>query len=52
MLLSHDNLAAQVRALLQAWRMGPEDNLLHALPLHHMHGIMNALLCPLAAGGK
>ncbi|KAK3920845.1 Malonate--CoA ligase ACSF3, mitochondrial [Frankliniella fusca] len=51
-LLSHGNLAAQVQALLDAWRIGPEDNVLHALPLHHMHGIMNALLCPLAAGGR
>lgn len=51
-LLSHGNLAAQVQALVTAWRVGPEDNVLHALPLHHMHGIVNALLTPLAAGGR
>ncbi|XP_034236314.1 malonate--CoA ligase ACSF3, mitochondrial-like [Thrips palmi] len=51
-LLSHGNLAAQVHALQHAWRVGPSDNVLHTLPLHHMHGIMNALLCPLAAGGR
>lgn len=30
--------------------MGPGDRLLHALPLHHVHGIVNALYCPLYRG--
>lgn len=27
-----------------------DDRILHALPLHHVHGIVNALLCALRAG--
>jgi hypothetical protein len=29
----------------------PTDRILHFLPLHHTHGIVNKLLCPLWAGG-
>ena len=29
-----------------------QDCLLHVLPLHHTHGIVNCLLCPLAVGGR
>jgi malonyl-CoA/methylmalonyl-CoA synthetase len=43
-------LTAQVRSLMQAWRYEKEDYLLHCLPLHHIHGTVNALLTPLYAG--
>jgi malonyl-CoA/methylmalonyl-CoA synthetase len=36
--------------LLQAWEYAPSDRLLHVLPLHHIHGVVNALLTPLFAG--
>jgi len=49
-LLSHRNLDATVDALVEAWGWSPEDRIVHALPLHHTHGIVNALLCPLAVG--
>ena len=49
-ILTHDNLAAQMRTL-SPWKLGPGDTQLHALPLHHMHGIVVALLTPLLAGG-
>ncbi|KAI9681988.1 MAG: hypothetical protein M1817_000042 [Caeruleum heppii] len=49
-LLSQSVLTAQSRSLLEAWRYGPNDHLLHVLPLHHIHGIVNALLTPLFAG--
>jgi malonyl-CoA/methylmalonyl-CoA synthetase len=29
-----------------------KDCLLHVLPLHHVHGIVNCLLTPLAVGGR
>ncbi|KAK4307084.1 hypothetical protein Pmani_021138 [Petrolisthes manimaculis] len=51
-LLSHPNLASQVWCLLQAWGMTSRDTLLHCLPLHHTHGIVNALLCPLHVGAR
>ncbi|CAG9759697.1 unnamed protein product [Ceutorhynchus assimilis] len=50
--LSYNNLTAQVSSLLDAWRWTSDDVILHALPLHHVHGIVNALLCPLYAGAK
>ena len=43
-------LIAQARSLLQAWDYSPKDRLLHVLPLHHIHGTVNALIAPLLAG--
>jgi acyl-CoA synthetase (AMP-forming)/AMP-acid ligase II len=35
---------------VDAWRWAASDRILHALPLHHIHGIVNALHCAHAAG--
>ncbi len=48
--LSHENLEAQTRMLVSAWEWLGSDRILHTLPLHHTHGIVNALLCPLRTG--
>jgi malonyl-CoA/methylmalonyl-CoA synthetase len=48
--LSHANLAIQQRLVGEAWGFGAGDTLLHALPLHHMHGLAIALLTALGAG--
>jgi acyl-CoA synthetase (AMP-forming)/AMP-acid ligase II len=45
-------LTAQINSLKEAWRYGPEDRLLHVLPLHHIHGMLNGLLTPLMAGSS
>lgn len=50
MLHTHRSVAAIVQALCTAWDWHPEDRILHALPLHHMHGVANALFCAHAAG--
>ncbi len=42
--ITHENLAAQTAALREAWGMRPSDTLLHALPMHHLHGIVVAFL--------
>ena len=34
----------------EAWGWRQDDTILHALPLHHIHGIVNALLCAHASG--
>jgi len=47
---THANIGAQVSALVEAWGWGPSDRMLHVLPLHHVHGIVNALCSPLAVG--
>ncbi|SLM34752.1 amp-binding enzyme [Lasallia pustulata] len=49
-LLPESVLTAQARSLLQAWDYTSNDHLLHVLPLHHIHGTVNALITPLFAG--
>lgn len=48
--LPDSTLTAQALSLLAAWEYTPMDHLLHVLPLHHIHGTINALLTPLFAG--
>jgi len=47
---THAILEAQMRAVVGAWEMTENDRLLHVLPLHHLHGVLNALCAPLFAG--
>lgn len=51
-LLPETALTAQAQALIQAWKYSPSDRLLHVLPLHHIHGTVNAVLTPLFAGSS
>lgn len=50
MLLPQSALTAQATALTEAWKYSPQDYLLHLLPLHHIHGTVNAILTPVLAG--
>lgn len=43
-------ITAQAESLIEAWHYTQEDRLLHVLPLHHIHGTVNALFTPLIAG--
>ncbi|KAI5803893.1 hypothetical protein EDC01DRAFT_611462 [Geopyxis carbonaria] len=47
---THASLTAQTTSLRTAWGLSAHDRLLHVLPLHHIHGIIAALLTPLTAG--
>ena len=47
---THANIRAQVGSLVTAWEWSVGDHILHTLPLHHVHGIINALACALWAG--
>jgi malonyl-CoA/methylmalonyl-CoA synthetase len=47
---THANLDAQIESLVTAWEWTAADRILHVLPLHHTHGIVNVLLCALRAG--
>ncbi|XP_053305459.1 malonate--CoA ligase ACSF3, mitochondrial [Spea bombifrons] len=49
-LSTHQNLHAMVKALIDEWKWTKEDCILHVLPLHHVHGVVNKLLCPLWVG--
>ena len=49
-LITHANLTAQITALTEAWGWTERDRILHTLPLHHIHGVVNALACALWSG--
>jgi malonyl-CoA/methylmalonyl-CoA synthetase len=51
-MLTHANLATNALALHQAWGWRPDDVLLHALPLFHIHGLFVACHCVLLNGTK
>ncbi|KAI9768738.1 MAG: hypothetical protein M1840_004733 [Geoglossum simile] len=51
-LLPQSALTAQCQSLIHAWKYTRDDYLLHILPLHHIHGILNALLAPLFSGSS
>lgn len=48
--LTHENIAVQQKLVGEAWGFTPSDVLLHALPLHHMHGLAIAMLTAIGAG--
>ncbi|KAJ4428727.1 hypothetical protein ANN_25720 [Periplaneta americana] len=50
--ITHANIHAQISSLVDAWGWSEKDIVLHTLPLHHIHGIVNVLMCPLAVGGR
>ncbi|KAL6461383.1 hypothetical protein MHYP_G00295270 [Metynnis hypsauchen] len=47
---THSSLQAMVQCLVSEWAWTRDDVILHTLPLHHVHGIVNKLLCPLWVG--
>jgi malonyl-CoA/methylmalonyl-CoA synthetase len=44
-MLTHANLESNARALHDIWGFGPDDVLLHTLPIFHVHGLFVALHC-------
>lgn len=49
-LLTHGNLLANAAGVIAHTGVGPEDRLLHVMPLHHTNGINNQLVVPFLAG--
>jgi malonyl-CoA/methylmalonyl-CoA synthetase len=49
-LSTHAMLAAQIESVVSAWAWTQKDRILHVLPLHHLHGVLNALCCALWSG--
>ncbi len=49
---THENIQAQVTSLITAWGWTTNDKILHVLPLHHIHGIINILTCALWVGAE
>ena len=48
--LTHGNLAANARTLVEAWRITAADRYLAVLPLFHVHGLANGVCSWLASG--
>ena len=48
--LTHGNLAANARTLVEAWRITAFDRCLAVLPLFHVHGLANGVCSWLASG--
>ena len=49
---THGNIEAQISSLVNAWEWNENDEIPLILPLHHIHGIINSLSCPLWIGAK
>jgi malonyl-CoA/methylmalonyl-CoA synthetase len=49
---THQNIESQIKTLVEAWEWKANDKILHVLPLHHIHGIINALCCALYVGAE
>jgi malonyl-CoA/methylmalonyl-CoA synthetase len=49
-MMSHTNLAANALTLHKLWGFGPDDVLLHCLPIFHTHGLFVAINCVLLNG--
>ncbi len=51
-MLSHGNLASNGKTLVKLWGFEPDDRLLHALPIFHVHGLFVAIHCVLLSGSR
>jgi malonyl-CoA/methylmalonyl-CoA synthetase len=51
-LSTHAIVTAQVESIVTAWEWSESDRVLHVLPLHHLHGILNLLCCALYSGAS
>ena len=49
-MISHRNLVSNAKTLVEIWGFTPDDVLVHALPIYHVHGLFVALHCALLSG--
>lgn len=50
MVHTHGSLQASMDDMVEVWQWSANDVILHILPLHHYHGIVNVLMTPLYCG--
>ena len=50
--LTHLNIKVQINSMIEAWKWSGGDSILNVLPLHHLHGILNVVLCSLWSGAR
>ncbi|MBV1918151.1 MAG: AMP-binding protein [Sphingomonadaceae bacterium] len=51
-MLTHHNLVANGDTLIDLWQFTPEDRLIHALPIFHVHGLFVAVHCVVFSGAS
>ncbi|WP_246312632.1 class I adenylate-forming enzyme family protein [Pseudaquabacterium terrae] len=51
-LQSHRGLLANAAGVMRHTQLGPQDRLLHVMPLYHTNGVNNQLFAPLLAGAS
>ena len=51
-MLTNANLVANGDTLVDLWQFTPEDKLIHALPIFHVHGLFVAMHCALFSGAS
>lgn len=51
-MLTHGNLASNAETLKDIWGFTPDDVLIHALPMYHVHGLFVAINTVITAGGS
>lgn len=51
-MLTHRNIASNAKVLADHWQFTPQDRLIHALPLFHIHGLYVAINITLMAGSS
>jgi malonyl-CoA/methylmalonyl-CoA synthetase len=51
-MLSHWNLGSNALALIETWKFAAPDVLIHALPVHHTHGLFAATNTMFLSGGQ
>jgi acyl-CoA synthetase (AMP-forming)/AMP-acid ligase II len=49
---THDNIAASIAGIINAYQLRPRDATVAVMPLFHGHGLIAALLATLASGGR
>ncbi|KAI5685759.1 AMPbinding enzyme [Leishmania braziliensis] len=49
---THASVANMVKVLQDAWEWRETDSILHILPWHHIHGLVNILLCAIASNAR
>ena len=47
---TYGNIDAQMQGMIKAWGWSSSDVILHVLPLHHVHGVVNVLMTALYCG--
>ncbi len=48
---TNSGVTHMIKSLVEAWEYSENDRILHFLPLYHVHGLLNKLLCVLWVGG-